>query len=57
MKSASHMADVKDILRRSGLDVQGAENCTMENERIYRSLEEIPDDAGYFSLLIAKKPE
>ena len=57
MKSASHMSDVKEMLRRSGHIVQGVENCTMENERVYRSLEEIPDDAGYFSLLIAKKPE
>ena len=57
MKSASHMADVKEMLRRSGHVVQGVENCTMENQRIYRSLEEIPDDAGYFSLLIAKEPE
>ena len=57
MKSASHMADVKEMLRRSGHVVQGVENCTMGNQRIYRSLEEIPDDAGYFSLLIAKEPE
>ncbi len=55
MKSASHMKDVKEMLARSGMDVQGVENCTMENEHIYRSLEDIPDDAGYFSLLIAKE--
>ena len=55
MKSASHMKDVKEMLDRSGMDVQGVENCSMENEKIYRSLEEIPDDAGYFSLLIAKE--
>ena len=55
MKSASHMKDVKEMLARSGMDVQGVENCTMEDEKIYRSLGEIPDDAGYFSLLIAKE--
>ena len=54
MKSASRMADVKDILRKSGFEVQGAENCTMENEHLYRELEEIPDDAGYLTLLVAK---
>jgi precorrin-2/cobalt-factor-2 C20-methyltransferase len=27
----------------------------MENEKLYRSLDEIPDDAGYFSLIIAKE--
>ena len=31
------------------------ENCGMEEERIYHSVEEIPDDAGYYSLIIAKE--
>lgn len=55
MKSASHMAKVKDLLRSSGRDVQAVENCSMETEKVYRSVEEIPDDAGYFSLIIAKE--
>jgi precorrin-2/cobalt-factor-2 C20-methyltransferase len=55
MKSASQMAAVKDMLRKSGRAVQMVENCSMENEKLYRSLDEIPDDAGYFSLIIAKE--
>ena len=55
MKSASQMAAVKEMLRKSGRDVQMVENCSMENEKLYRSLDEIPDDAGYFSLIIAKE--
>lgn len=55
MKSASHMAEVKELLRHSGRDVQAVENCSMETEKVYRSVEEIPDDAGYFSLIIAKE--
>ena len=54
MKSASYMKDVKELLRKSGKDVQCVENCSMENEKVYRSLDEIPDDAGYFSLIVAK---
>ncbi len=54
MKSASHMKEVKDLLRKSGKDVLMVENCGMETEKIYHSVEEIPDDAGYFSLIIAK---
>lgn len=54
MKSASKMAQVKDMLRRSGRSVVMAENCTMANEKLYRSVDDIPDDAGYFSLIIAK---
>ena len=55
MKSASQMAAVKEMLRKSGRKVQMVENCSMDNEKLYRSLEEIPDDAGYFSLIIAKE--
>ena len=55
MKSASHMDDTKALLRRSGLEANAVMNCGMESERIFRSVDEIPDDAGYFSLIIAKK--
>ncbi len=55
MKSASRMEDVRRQLRESGRRVWMVENCSMENEKICRGLEEIPDDAGYFSLIIAKE--
>ena len=55
MKSASFMKEVKETLRASGRDVQCVENATMENQNIYRSVDEIPDDSGYFSLIIAKE--
>ncbi len=54
MKSASHMKEVKELLIKSGRKVDAVENCGMDTEKIYRSAEEIPDDAGYFSLIIAK---
>lgn len=55
MKSASHMKEIKERLRESGRAVQVVENCSMPDERIYRNVDEIPDDAGYFSLIIAKE--
>ncbi len=55
MKSASHMKETKELLRQSGRKVEAVENCSMENEKVYRDLEEIPDEAGYFSLIIAKE--
>ena len=55
MKSASKMARVKDMIRRSGRKAVMAENCSMANEKLYYSVDEIPDDAGYFSLIIAKE--
>ena len=55
MKSASHMAEVKALLRQSGRDAVCVENGGMETEKVYRGVEEIPDEAGYFSLIIAKE--
>ena len=54
MKSASHMKEVKALLKESGRQVSTVVNCGMADEAIYRSADEIPDDAGYFSLIIAK---
>ena len=55
MKSASRMHEVKEMLSHTDLEVQAVENCSMDNEKIYRSLDDIPDDAGYFSLIVAKE--
>ena len=55
MKSASRMKEIKELLIASGRQVGCVENCGMENEKVYHSAEEIPDDAGYFSLLIARE--
>lgn len=55
MKSGKKMDQVKEILRKSGRDVRMVENCGMENEHIYHSVDEIPDDAGYYSLIVAKE--
>lgn len=54
MKSGSKMKEVKDILRKSGRKVSMVENCGMPDEKVYLDVEEIPDEAGYFSLIIAK---
>ena len=57
MKSGKKMKQVKDILRETGKQVSMVENCGMETEHVYRNVEEIPDDAGYYSLIIAKDAE
>lgn len=56
MKSGRKMDQVKEILAASGRDVVMVENCGMENEHIYYGTEQIPDNAGYYSLIIAKEP-
>ncbi len=57
MKSGRKMQEVKKRLLESGRDVVMVENCGMENEHIYRGADAIPDDAGYYSLIIAKEPK
>lgn len=57
MKSGRRMKEVKEMLAASGRDVIAVENCGIEGERIYRGVEEIPDDAGYYSLVMAKQPK
>ncbi len=41
-------------LKEQGLSGCMVENCGLPNQRVYRTVEEIPEDAGYFSLLIVK---
>ncbi|MBQ3413043.1 MAG: precorrin-2 C(20)-methyltransferase [Oscillospiraceae bacterium] len=55
MKTGRHMAEVRELLKDSGRDASAVENCGMEDEKVYRSADEIPDAAGYFSLIIAKE--
>ena len=55
MKSASSMSEVKKLIKESGRNAAAVENCGMENEKIYLDTADIPDDAGYFSLVITKE--
>ena len=43
------------ILMEEKMDVRMVENCGMEEERICCRAEEIPEQAGYYSLLIVKE--
>lgn len=55
MKSGKKIAEVRERLKEQNADVLMVENCGMENEKVYTSAEEIPDDAGYYSLIIVKE--
>ena len=54
MKAGKKMAEVKKTLKKLGATAVMIENCGMPDEKIYRGVEEIPDDAGYYSLIIIK---
>lgn len=57
MKSGKQMEAVKESILRSGQDAVMIENCGMPGEKIYMCAEEIPEDAGYYSLIIVKEKE
>lgn len=55
MKSAGHMKEVKEMLTNSKREAVVVLNCGMDGEQVCRRIEEIPDDAGYFSLIISRQ--
>lgn len=55
MKAGRKIGEVKRLLLEKGLEAEMVENCGMENEQVYLSAEEIPERAGYYSLLIVKE--
>ena len=54
MKSAGRMPEIRKALIESGRSVHCVTDCGMETERVYHGVEEIPEDAGYFTLIIVK---
>ena len=57
MKSGSKIGQVKEELKKYDGQIQMVKNCGMEEEQIYYSLDEIPEQVGYYSLIIAKEGE
>lgn len=55
MKTGKKMREVRESILRSGQKAVMIENCGMPDEKIYESAEDIPEDAGYYSLIIVKE--
>lgn len=55
MKAGKKMKDVKAQMLEMGAEGMMIENCGMPDEKIYHSIEEIPETAGYYSLIIVKE--
>ena len=55
MKAASKMPAVKQALKDKGLRGAMIENCGMEGERRYASVEDIPDQPSYYSVSVVKE--
>lgn len=57
MKAGKKIGRVKDLLLKSNEKAVMIENCGMDNEKIYNSIEDIKENAGYYSLIIVKEKE
>ncbi len=55
MKAGRQIGRVKAQLKQMNATAVMIENCGMPGEKIYYSPEEIPEDAGYYSLIIVKE--
>lgn len=55
MKTGKRMKAVKTRLKEMNADVVMIENCGMDNEKIFNGADEIPEDAGYYSLIVVKE--
>lgn len=55
MKAGKQMGAVKAAVSQAADDIYMIENCGMENERMIYGAQELPDDAGYYSLIIVKE--
>lgn len=55
MKSGKQIGNVKRMLKATEAKAVMIENCGMPDETIYRDVDEIPENAGYYSLIIVKE--
>lgn len=55
MKAGKKMEQVKETLLRTDAEVMMVENCGMDGQRIIRGAGQIPESAGYYSLIVVKE--
>lgn len=57
MKAGAEISAVKELLRQENCSCRMVENCGMPDEKIYECLEDIPEKAGYYSVIVVKEPD
>lgn len=57
MKSGKQYRTVIQQLKRGNYHAVMVENCGMKEEKVYGCLEEMPEEAGYYTLLIVKNAD
>ncbi len=54
LKAGDKLGELKQKVKEAGKEAWLIENCGMPDEKVYAGIENIPDKAGYMSLLIVK---
>ena len=56
MKARRSLADTKCILREEGAfdGAELVEDCGLPGERVYRSVDDVPDRGSYFSTMVVR---
>ena len=54
MKAGRTMKSVKEKVAEGNCRFQMVENCGMRDERVYDSVDDVPEQASYYSLMIVK---
>ena len=57
MKPGKDLREIKRSVSEAGRTAVMIEKCGLPGEKFYGSLEEIPEDPGYFTLIIAKEKQ
>ena len=57
MKAGAEIGAVKELLRQESCSCRMVENCGMSDEKVYECLEDIPEKAGYYSVIVVKAPD
>lgn len=54
LKAGKNIKTIKHAVSAEGKHAWLVENCGMDNEKVYKEAGNMPDEAGYFSLMIVK---
>lgn len=57
MKNERNLEQLLAELRSEGADAQIVERCCLDGERVFSSISDLPDDIGYFNIIIVNEKE
>lgn len=52
MKPAGNIEAIKQKLKEAGKNAYAVSRCTMDGEKVYKDIDMLPEDTGYFTVII-----